>query len=240
MQQKLRLFLRFRRNRDSVETLSNVREHVELAAAVLRLPKSLPGVVVECGCYVGGSSVNLSLVCELVGRRLIVCDSFQGLPEPSEQDRLHANLHSGHVDEYYEGRFAAPIELVRGNISRHGAVGVCELVPGFFDDTLADLDSEVVLAFLDVDLIESLRPCITGLWPKLQDGCRVYVHEARSLSLVAIFFDAGWWQEQLGEVAPGFVGAGTGLPLAAEYGSELGYAQKGSYAAGTQLAASCD
>jgi hypothetical protein len=31
----------------------------------------------------------------------------------------------------------------------------------------------------------------------------------------------------VGQDAPGFVGAGTGLPLTAHIGSEIGYAQKG-------------
>jgi hypothetical protein len=56
----------------------------------------------------------------------------------------------------------------------------------------------------------------------------MYVHEARSLGFVSLFFDTAWWRENLGEDAPGLVGAGTGLPLEAIFGSELGYAQKGA------------
>jgi O-methyltransferase len=55
---------------------------MELASAVLQVPRSTPGSVVECGCYVGGSTANLSLVCAATGRKLIIFDSFQGLPEP--------------------------------------------------------------------------------------------------------------------------------------------------------------
>lgn len=227
---KLRLVLRFARNMRRVETLSTLPEHVELAAALLRMPKSVEGDVIECGCYVGGSSVNLSLACALVGRKLVIYDSFQGLPEPSEYDKLHENLHNDWQDHYYEGRFAATLETVKGNIAACGAPKVCEYVEGFFDATMPELDRKVAMAFLDVDLIDSLRPCLVGLWPQLQDGCRLYVHEARSLQLVATFFAQDWWSEHVGGDAPGFVGAGTGLPLAALRGSELGYAQKGSKA----------
>jgi O-methyltransferase len=136
-------------------------------------------------------------------------------------------VHVDGSDEYYEGRFAATLEQVRANIDRCGDLSVCEFVPGFFDRTLPGHDRRVVLAFLDVDLVDSLKPCLLGLWRNVPDGCRVYVHEALSLSLVALFFDAGWWQEHLGERPPGFVGSGVGLPLTAVEGSELGYAQKG-------------
>jgi predicted O-methyltransferase YrrM len=224
--EKLELLQAFRHNTRRVETLSTVTEHMELAAAILRTPRATPGDVVECGCYVGGSTVNLSLACRLAGRRLVVCDSFQGLPEPAAYDRFHLNASTGHVDEYYAGRFAASEQLVRDNLARYGDLASCDLVPGFYDETLADLDRDVAVAFLDVDLIDSLKPCLAALWPRLQPGGRIYVHEARSLPLVSLFFDRAWWREHLGEDAPGFVGGGCGLPLASAWGSELGYAER--------------
>jgi O-methyltransferase len=228
---KLGLLRAFRRNARELEVLSSGLEHVELAAAILRTPRSVAGDVIECGCYKGGSSTNLSLTCALVGRRLIICDSFEGLPEPRDYDEAHASPYTEHTDVYYEGRFAASLELVKSNIERHGRLDVCDFVVGFFDKTLPGLDRDVAMAFLDVDLIDSIKPCLLGIWPRLEDGSRVYVHEARSLSFVSIFFDAQWWDDALGEPAPGFVGAGTGLPLSVPSGSELGYAQKGIVAA---------
>jgi O-methyltransferase len=223
---KLALYLLFRRNVGAIETLSNVREHLELASAVLRVPADREGDVVECGCYLGGSSVNLSLVCALTGRRLVIYDSFAGLPEPTGADRAHLNVHAGNTDEYYEGRFAAALETVRANIGRLGNLRCCEFVPGFFEDTMPRHDRPVAMAFLDVDLVASLRPCLVGLWPHLLPGGRIYLHEARSLRLAAVMFDEPWWQREMNNEAPGLVGAGSGLPLVAPYGSELGYAQK--------------
>jgi Macrocin-O-methyltransferase (TylF) len=224
---KLRLAWRFRRNARRVEMLTSWHEQLELAAAILRVRPAVAGDVVECGCYLGGCSVNLSLVCRMVGRRLVICDSFEGLPEPAPYDVAHASPHAAHTDVYYKGRFAASLEAVRANIERAGALEVCDFVVGFYDESLRDFDRDVVVGFLDVDLIDSLKPCLRALWPRLADGCRLYVHEARSLSFVAIFFDPHWWEDELGCAAPGLVGAGAGLPLAALTGSELGYAQKG-------------
>lgn len=229
--EKLRLIARFYRNTRRVETLSSVVEHLELAAELLRMSPQVEGGVIECGCYVGGSSVNLSLACAMVGRRLVICDSFQGLPAPSDYDKSHPVPHRKDVEEYHEGQFAASLDVVRGNLERYGRIDVCEFKVGFFDESLRGLDLPVAMAFLDVDLIDSLRPCLTAIWPKLSATGHLYVHEAGDLDLVATFFEGDWWERELGEAPPGFIGAGTGLPLMPLVGSELGYAQKSPPAA---------
>jgi hypothetical protein len=105
-------------------------------------------------------------------------------------------------------------------------VEVCEFVAGYFDKTLVNLNKRYVMAFFDADLVESLKPCLLEIWPNLQEECKMYVHEARSLSLVSLFFDREWWQSRLSTEPPGFVGAGTGLPLLPTVGSDLGFALK--------------
>lgn len=223
---KLRMYFRFRRTKRSIETLSNVREHLEMALALLRIPPTVSGCVVECGCYRGGSTANLSVACAAAGRTLIVYDSFAGLPEPGDSDRVQDNPFYGDVDEYVAGRFAAGLEEVRANVERYGRPDVCRFVKGYFSTTLPEHDEPVVMAFLDVDLIGSLRDCLLGLWPHLCATGRVYMHEARSLTLATVMYETNWWGEQLGTSAPGLVGAGTGLPLVPLYGSQLGYSEK--------------
>lgn len=225
---KLKLLIRFYLNTRRIDTLSDFREHMELAAALLRIPSSTEGSVVECGCYMGGSTSNLSLVCAMTGRKLIIFDSFAGLPEPREYDRWHHAVHVGHTDIYYKGRFAAAREVVERNVARFGNLSVCEFRAGYYDETMSDIHDNVVMAFLDVDLIDSLKPCIKGLWRKLCGGGRIYTHEARNLPFIALYFNDTWWRENLHEDAPGFVGAGIGLPLGVDSnsGSNLGYTQK--------------
>jgi hypothetical protein len=226
VRKKLGLVRKVNANVRALAALSSSVEHLEMVRTILRLPRATPGDIVECGSYVGGSAVNLSLACALVGRRLVVCDSFEGLPDPAAYDREHATASLGQSIKYYEGRFAAPLELVRANLARYGDLSVCDFVVGYFEQTMPTLDRAVAMAFLDVDLIDSVKPCLQGIWPNLAPGCKVYVHEAQSIPLVSVFFDSDWWETTLGVPAPGFVGGGSGLPLVAMEGSRLGYAQR--------------
>jgi hypothetical protein len=91
---------------------------------------------------------------------------------------------------------------------------------------MVNVDEPVVMAFLDVDLMSSLNPCLGAIWPRLAKGGRVYVHETDDLALVARFFDRDGWTTEIKEDPPGFVGGGSGLPLAGVIGSSLGFAEK--------------
>src|SRR5262249_21421141 len=73
-------------NNARTETLSSSRAHLVMAMKLLELPPDVQGDVVECGCFKGAMTVNLSIVCQLTGRRLKVYDSFEGLPPPRKRD----------------------------------------------------------------------------------------------------------------------------------------------------------
>src|ERR1700741_4049227 len=56
------------------------REVLSYCQTILSLPNDIPGVVVEAGCYKGGSTAKFSLAADLADRQLVVFDSFQGIP----------------------------------------------------------------------------------------------------------------------------------------------------------------
>jgi O-methyltransferase len=225
--QKLRLIVRMVRNTRRIPVLSHVYEHFTMAIAILNVPKSAEGCVVECGTYAGGSTANLSLVCELVGRELEVFDSFAGLPAPASGDEVV--VLGGADGSYYEGQFSARLEDVKANVERYGNAGLCHFRPGFFEDSLPGFSKSCVLAFIDVDLRGSAETCLRHLWPRLIEGGRFYTHEAQELHIAALFYDDPWWQRELGRPAPGLAGAGSGLgllPGPGGYVSELGFTIK--------------
>ncbi|MEX2672754.1 MAG: TylF/MycF/NovP-related O-methyltransferase [Phycisphaeraceae bacterium] len=226
--QKLRLLRQIHRNASHITSGTNVDEHLMLVERILSLPRELKGDVVECGCFKGSSTTSLSLACKLTGRRLIVCDSFQGLPEVADDDRIHVSLHHRRYETYQKGEYSGTLGEVKENLRQYGALDVCDFVEGYFEDSLPQVAGQFAFIFLDVDLHESLKTCLRYLWPQLEDGGYLYTHEAQQLAFASLFFDRQWWHEQLDCAEPGLVGAGIGLPTGIACGSALGYAMKSS------------
>jgi O-methyltransferase len=220
---KLELVEQFRRAVGGISSGTSPLAHIVLAREIMSIPPETKGVIVECGAWKGASSASLSLVCSLVGRKLLVCDSFQGLPGDGMTPRK--GMHTGVYGYYKEGMFAGSLEEVRENIRCYGSLDSCEFVKGFFADSLTQLREPVVFAFLDVDLVASTRDCLRSLWPLLVDGAYIYTDDAGDLDVVAVFFDDAWWRETIGAAAPGYVGSGCGLPLNPSC-SSIGYTRK--------------
>lgn len=229
---KLKLLRQMRDNTTCITTASDIYEHIALAIAALSVPSDVEGSIVECGTFKGSSAATLSLLAALCRRKLDIFDSFEGLPEPGDRDRSHKVVAMKQEHTYEKGAFAGSIAEVEENLSRYGVLDVCRLHKGYFDQTLPDFSDPVVLVFTDVDLVDSLEPCIRYLWPLLQDGCSFYTHEASHMEIAGMFFDRVWWNEVLGEEPPGMIGSGSGLglgPIQAPYlGSQLGYTVKNS------------
>lgn len=213
---------------------------------ILRYPPDLEGDVVECGVWKGGITVGLSIACKLANRRLWVCDSFQGLPEPMEADRRHQAImmslpsanqakrsgeeFEGSVRVYRRGEYAGTQREVERNIAQWGEISVCRFVPGWFKDSLPqafDRDQKFVFSVIDVDLFESMRDCLVHIWPRLQPGARLYTDDGGELDMAAIFFERQWWKDHFGEPPPGMIGAGFGINFFQAQYNSIGLAIKG-------------
>jgi hypothetical protein len=225
---RARLVYQSRRTVRAIPSGTSVITHLVLMREILSIPPTTPGVVVECGVWKGASSASLSLACRLTGRRLLVCDSFAGLPATGQTaagSHLYLAPHAGLYGYLTGGMFSGALTEVQQNIARFGALDVCDFVPGFFADSLPQVQQPIAFAFLDVDLPASFHDCLRHLWPQLVNDGVIYVDDVGCLDLCQIFFDEAWWQQELGCPAPGLVGAGCGLPLHPVY-SNIGYTRK--------------
>jgi O-methyltransferase len=226
---KLRILAIMIRNNIRVVSATNFLYHLIMAGKILSIPKDLPGDLVECGCYKGGSAVNLSHLAALCGRRLHLFDSFEGLPAPSAEDHEHLVLSEQRFHTYEGGAYAGSLGEVRENLRRYGVLDVCEFHRGYFSDTLPGFSEQLAFAYIDADLIDSVRECLKYLWPLLHHGCFLFTDEAHHTRVAGLFYDPVWWAKEQDSEPPGLVGGGNGLGLLLHPGgfrSSLGFTAK--------------
>lgn len=216
----------------ALQTGTTYRAHLAMASKILHFGPKDPGVVVECGCWLGGSTACLSVVCDYADRQLIVYDSFEGLPEADPRDEM------GRPNT--AGWFVGPLETVKANVAAHGVLERCTFRKGWVADTLPQHTEPVILAYLDVDYQESLHDCVVHLWPHLTDTGYVFIDEFHHLRYCALFWSERWWRTYFDAEPPGLLGAGTGIGLGQFWvgpnDGKFGRSKFRPYQAGTSVA----
>src|SRR4051794_36224604 len=176
---KLMLAWRIFRNTKHIRTGISYKAHLAMAAKLLEIAPATEGIVVECGCWLGGTTANLSLICDAIDRKLVVYDSFEGLPPPVEGDKMNPMV---------KGSFRGDLDVVREHVRRYGVIERCEFRKGWFKDTLPSHTEPIVACFIDVDLKSSMHDCMVNLWPHITDDGYVFFDEYVHLHNCALFF----------------------------------------------------
>jgi O-methyltransferase len=218
---------RFRRIDRHIDIRTTPSDGLFMAEALLSM--NAEGDLVECGCFTGGSTAKLSILAKLLGRRLFVFDSFEGLPAADDYNMhdLHMTRSLGWVGKnpWRAGDYASRLEAVRANVTAFGEIAPCAFVKGWFDQTLdAHLPRPIAFAFTDVDLPSSARECLVHIWPRLSMSGVFFSHDVPFIKVLQEFHDATLWTKALGEWPPIFFGAGFGMCDASPH---LGFAVKG-------------
>ncbi|HWJ96539.1 MAG TPA: TylF/MycF/NovP-related O-methyltransferase [Acidimicrobiales bacterium] len=145
-----------------------------------------PGeVVVEAGCWQGGSTAKFSLMCRELGYGLEVYDSFEGV---SAHD-----VRAGETD--FSGTYAAAEELVRRNVAELGAIEVCTFHKGWFSDTLRNdgVGHPTRMLYIDCDIIDGTTDALTGGLPELVDDSLVYSQDFHIPAVREYLEDPATW-----------------------------------------------
>lgn len=152
----------------------------------------VPGAVVECGVWRGGSMAAVARTLLEVGRHdvpLHLFDTFEGMPEPTDEDVRWTGESARELLVTETGREA---ELLRAEASladvqrtMAGTGYPAELVhyvEGKVQDTLPQhAPEQIALLRLDTDWYDSSRHELEHLYPRLSSGG------------VLILDDYGWW-----------------------------------------------
>ena len=186
---------RIRLAHQGIECAHTHAEMDRLIRAVLSVPSSMQGCIVEAGCFKGGSTAKLSLAAKIMGRKLVVFDSFSGIPSNEEQ---HGTDIFGQPAGFRPGTYIGRLEEVKANVSRFGELDSCEFIKGWFEDTMPLFQKPVVMAFIDVDLASSTKTCLQYLYPLLVPGGSIFSHDGHLPLCVKAIDDEEFWTRTVG------------------------------------------
>jgi len=177
------------------------------------LHDGVPGDLIETGVWRGGACIFMRGVLAAHGitdRRVILADSFEGLPPP-DMERWAADRDSAfHMDPF----FAVSQADVEENFRRYGLLdSQVVFLPGWFSDTLPKAPVETLAILrLDGDMYGSTMEALSNLYPKLSvggfcivddyslPGCRQAVDDYRALHgvrepLIEIDWTGWYWRK---------------------------------------------
>lgn len=147
----------------------------------------VPGSIVECGVWKGGSMMAVARVLARSGdtsRHLYLFDTFDGMTDPTEADRsIHGESAAQKMAESQD-RGRSPLDEVRRNMATTGYPDHrIHYVAGRVEDTVPrEAPAQIALLRLDTDWYESTRHEMEHLFPRLARGG------------VLIVDDYGHWQ----------------------------------------------
>jgi hypothetical protein len=130
----------------------------------------LPGSLVDCGVYNGGSTALLSAGAP--SRRVWAFDSFEGLPEPGPED--------SDAGEEFTGDCLGSEQRVREAFERFAHPERLKIVKGWFDQTVEPASREIgdiAILHCDGDWYDSVKVPLEQLYPQVVPGGYVVIDD---------------------------------------------------------------
>jgi hypothetical protein len=185
------------------------RIHAVIEAVRYVIRRGIPGAIVECGVWRGGSMMAAArtlLALRVTDRNLYLFDTYEGMSAPSDRDvdlsgRRAANVlaESSRTDESSYWCYASLDDVQRSVASIGYPEARVHYVRGKVEETVpAQAPAEIALLRLDTDWYESTKHELNHLYPRLASGG------------VLIIDDYGHWQgsrqatDEFIEATPGF------------------------------------
>lgn len=164
---------------------------VDATAHVVR--HRIPGDLVECGVWKGGSTMAMAatlLRLQAADRRLWLYDTFEGMSEPTDRDQAYdgaaadRQLASQSREDPSSIWCYSPMEEVQRNVfSTNYPKELLSFIKGRVEETIPDqAPREIALLRLDTDWYESTRHELEHLYPRLVPGG------------ILIIDDYGYWK----------------------------------------------
>ncbi len=157
-------------------TMTSVERVVTLCQSIAYLEKKrIPGAIVECGVWKGGSVMAAALALlalESTQRQIYLYDTFAGMTEPGDIDVDWQGRPARALLGQDEVRARCPLHEVKQALMRtRYPWEKLIFVPGRVEQTIPEhMPEHIALLRLDTDWYESTHHELTHLYPRLAEG----------------------------------------------------------------------
>lgn len=138
----------------------------------------VPGALVDCGTYNGGSTALLSAGAPR--RPIWAFDSFDGLPPPSERDTNDPNADFEAAADFFRQQCVGSEERLREAVDLYGAGALLQVRPGWFADTLPLAREEIgpiAVLHIDGDWYDSVYTVLENLYELVVSGGAIVIDD---------------------------------------------------------------
>lgn len=142
----------------------------------------LSGPVAEMGVFTGGGTFLLASILDAIAstRTIIAADSFEGLPVPTDNDRIPSQNNNIH---YVQGMFSdTSSEMLHFMLDVWGYGERVRVVKGFFDQVLDSSgfpEGPFSMVIIDPDQYSGTKLCLEYFYPRMQPDGLIFVDDYR-------------------------------------------------------------
>ena len=165
------------------------REETDKILEVAKKCLVVAGDLVELGCYRGDTSLMLAELIRGSDKKLWIYDSFEGLPEKSEQDQSVAGIN------FKAGERLVTKREVKERFLRSG-LPVPIIKKAWFNELdFTDLPPKICFAFLDGDFYQSIKDSLRLVEPFMAEGSVIMVHDYKNEALPGVAKAVDEWKK---------------------------------------------
>lgn len=159
-------------------------EIIEVLKFISQRPAKENEIILEAGCWKGGSTAKLSIFCSYFGYKLHVYDSFEGV-EITQQEGYD-----------FSGEYSASEDEVRENLRQYGVEDICTFHKGWFSKTLKpdNVDSQIRTVYIDCDLAKGTEEVLGGVLPWLVDDGAIFTQDYHILAVKMLLANSATWK----------------------------------------------
>lgn len=189
LKNRVKIIARFLRIDWNILSAHHPCEIVSVCRSLADHPARKGEIMIEAGCWMGGSSAKFSIICKMLDYQLHIYDSFEGV------EKLSPEIRGNGRD--FSGAYAVEESVVCNHIMEYGELSACTTHKGWFADTLAatPVSDPIRVTYIDCDLAKGTQEVLLGVMPGLVEDGWIFSQDFHIKSVRDLLSNPDTWKQ---------------------------------------------